>query len=217
MTEFGWLNPTDWGEMWAHMWTLSEVSDRKRQLIGVAVCRRLGHLMGDARSVRMIDLCEAIADYPCAGSDDDWEDTRDAAVEAAGLIADGEQSVRRAAAWAAAGLGSDAHKVGRGLESAAKAIEHEGTATATELIGSLIREVFGNPFRPVAFDPAWRTATVEAIAAGVYADRAFDRLPVLADALEDAGCDAADLLAHLRGPGPHVRGCWAVDLVLGKA
>ena len=81
----------------------------------------------------------------------------------------------------------------------------------------LLREVFGNPFRPMAFDPDWRTATVTALAAGIYADRAFDRLPVLADALDDAGCDAADLLAHLRGDGPHVRGCWALDLVLGKA
>ncbi len=81
----------------------------------------------------------------------------------------------------------------------------------------LLAEVFGNPFRPVAFDPAWRTATVLAIAEPAYADRAFDRLPILADALEDAGCDADELLAHLRGPGPHVRGCWALDLVLGKA
>ena len=82
--------------------------------------------------------------------------------------------------------------------------------------GELIREVFGNPFRPVAFDPAWRTPTVLALAGPAYADQAFDRLPILADALEDAGCDAADLLAHLRGPGPHVRGCSALDLVLGK-
>jgi hypothetical protein len=51
----------------------------------------------------------------------------------------------------------------------------------------------------------------------IYDERAFDRLPVLADALEDAGCADADLLGHLRGPGPHVRGCWAVDLILGKS
>ena len=60
------------------------------------------------------------------------------------------------------------------------------------------------------------TEAVAALARGVYDDRAFDRLPVLADALDDAGCANADLLAHLRGPGPHVRGCWAVDLLLGK-
>jgi hypothetical protein len=54
------------------------------------------------------------------------------------------------------------------------------------------------------------------LAQGIYEERAFDDLPVLADALEEAGCDQPDLLAHLRGPGPHVRGCWAVDLLLGK-
>jgi hypothetical protein len=54
------------------------------------------------------------------------------------------------------------------------------------------------------------------LAQGIYEDRAFDRLPVLADALEEAGCDNAEILSHCRGPGPHVRGCWAVDLSLGK-
>ena len=81
----------------------------------------------------------------------------------------------------------------------------------------LVRCLFGNPFRPVRFDPAWQTPAVLAVAQGCYAGRAFDRLPVLADALEDAGCDAPDLLAHLRGPGPHARGCRPLDLVLGHA
>src|SRR6185436_17280064 len=83
-------------------------------------------------------------------------------------------------------------------------------------VGWLVREVFGNPFRPVAVAPEWRTETVLAVARGAYAERAFDRLPILADALEGAGCDAAEVLAHCRGPGPHVLGCWALDLVLGK-
>ncbi|MFO0797467.1 MAG: hypothetical protein U0804_08310 [Gemmataceae bacterium] len=79
-----------------------------------------------------------------------------------------------------------------------------------------IRDILGNPFRPVALDPAWRTEAVVGLATGIYADRAFDRLPVLADALEDAGCADADVLGHCRGPGPHARGCWVVDLLLGK-
>jgi hypothetical protein len=82
---------------------------------------------------------------------------------------------------------------------------------------SLLRDIFGNPFRPVAPEPSWRTSTVVALAEGIYTDRAFDRLPILADALQDAGCDNADVLDHCRGSGPHVRGCWVVDLVLGKA
>lgn len=80
----------------------------------------------------------------------------------------------------------------------------------------IMREVFGNPFRPVTADPSWLTPTVVAIASGAYLDQAFDRLPVLADALEDAGCESADLLAHCRDEAPHVRGCWVVDLMLGK-
>jgi hypothetical protein len=78
------------------------------------------------------------------------------------------------------------------------------------------RDIFGNPFRTGAVDPAWLTATVVALAQGIYADRAFERLPILADALEEAGCDDAQLLGHCRGRGPHVRGCWAVDLVLAR-
>jgi len=81
----------------------------------------------------------------------------------------------------------------------------------------LLRCMFGNPFRPVAFDPSWRTSTVVALAGGVYADRAFDRLPILADALQDAGCENEDILAHCRGSGPHARGCWVVDMLLGKS
>jgi hypothetical protein len=72
------------------------------------------------------------------------------------------------------------------------------------------------PTRPVTTDPSWLTSTVVALAVGIYADRAFDRLPILADALEDAGCTDDALLAHCRQPGGHVRGCWAVDLLLGK-
>ena len=69
----------------------------------------------------------------------------------------------------------------------------------------------------VAFAPAWRTETVVALATAIYAERAFDRMPILADALEEAGCDHPDLLAHCRGPGPHARGCWALDLVRSVA
>src|SRR5262245_53575541 len=103
-----------------------------------------------------------------------------------------------------------------------------GTAEEVETVGhdfgalrrarcNLLREIFGNPFRPVAFDPAWHTSDVLLLARGIYDEHAFDRLPILADALQDAGCDCDDLLTHLRETAaPHVRGCWALDLVLGK-
>jgi hypothetical protein len=82
----------------------------------------------------------------------------------------------------------------------------------------LVRDVFGNPFRPVAFLPEWRTDTAKALAQGMYESREFSAMPILADALQDAGCDNADILSHCRAEGQvHVRGCWVVDLVLGKA
>jgi hypothetical protein len=83
-------------------------------------------------------------------------------------------------------------------------------------VSGLVRDIFGNPFRLVAFDPRWRTSDAVGLARGIYEDRAFDRLPLLADALMDAGCDNSEILDHCRGEGPHVRGCWVVDLVLGK-
>jgi hypothetical protein len=80
----------------------------------------------------------------------------------------------------------------------------------------LLREILGNPFRPITLDPSCLTPTVKQLAESIYQERAFDRLPVLADALEDAGCNQPDILSHLRGGGEHCRGCWAVDVVLGR-
>ncbi len=85
---------------------------------------------------------------------------------------------------------------------------------------ALLREIFGNPFRPVLLEQswlAWNDGAIRKMAQLIYGDRAFDRLPMLADALEDAGCTDADLLAHCRSGGEHVRGCWVVDLLLGKS
>jgi hypothetical protein len=81
-----------------------------------------------------------------------------------------------------------------------------------------VRDIF-NPFHPVSINAAWLTwndGTVQKIAQAIYDDRAFDRLPILADALEEAGCTDADILNHCRQPVEHVRGCWVVDRILGK-
>jgi hypothetical protein len=87
---------------------------------------------------------------------------------------------------------------------------------ANQQYANFFRCVFGTPFRPVTVDPIWHTSTVVALATGIYAERAFDRMPILADALEEVGCDSADILSHCRGDEPHVRGCWVIDLLLGK-
>jgi hypothetical protein len=88
---------------------------------------------------------------------------------------------------------------------------------------ALFREVAGNPFRPVAVDPAWRAPSVGTLAQTTYEERELPsghldlaRLAVLADALEEAGCTDEAILTHLRSPGPHVRGCWVLDRLLAK-
>jgi hypothetical protein len=89
-----------------------------------------------------------------------------------------------------------------------------------ERLCALLRDIFGLlPYRPVALDRTWltwRDGTISKLAQAIYDERAFDRLPILADALVDAGCTDEAILGHCRGPGPHIRGCWVVDLLLGK-
>jgi hypothetical protein len=80
----------------------------------------------------------------------------------------------------------------------------------------VLREIFGNPFRPITLDPSWLTSTVLALAQGIYDEKAFDRMPILADALQDAGCDNEDILNHCQGGDIHVRGCWMIDLLLAR-
>jgi hypothetical protein len=80
----------------------------------------------------------------------------------------------------------------------------------------LLRDIFGNPFRPITFTPAWRSESAVSLARTAYDTRDFTLLPILADALEEAGCDHPDVLTHCRDPkGTHVRGCWVVDGVMG--
>ncbi len=82
----------------------------------------------------------------------------------------------------------------------------------------ILRDIVGNPFRPVAFSPEWRTDTAVLLARQMYESREFSAMPILADALQDSGCDSDDLLSHCRDTSQvHVRGCWVCDLVLGKA
>jgi hypothetical protein len=109
-----------------------------------------------------------------------------------------------------------------GARAAARAISlpAAGDERAQLEVGAvcgLFRDIFGNPFRPVVFDSAWRTDTAIALARTMYESREFSAMPILADALQDAGCDNPDMLNHCRdASATHVRGCWVVDLVLGK-
>ena len=106
---------------------------------------------------------------------------------------------------------------GRAADRAVRACNRVVTLdVAGERLPALVREIVGNPFRWVRWEDDWLSRAAHAVAARAYAVARYDTLPVLADALEDAGCDNESLLHHLRGPGPHVRGCWALDVVLGK-
>jgi hypothetical protein len=120
--------------------------------------------------------------------------------------------------WAAEGVGRHAaEQPPRLVERWAEARHQDALAREKKEQSDLVREVFGPLlFRPIPLKPEWRTASAVSIATPIYADRAFDRMSDLANTLQDARCDSAEILAHCRGPGPHVRGCWVVDAVLNK-
>jgi hypothetical protein len=163
---------------------------RKERLFFCACCRRLLHVLSDPVYLVEVELSERYADGRATAAD---------------LLA-----ARARWPW------------GYGFDSAFRVLPDELTWLVSDRVAEaaaqadLLREVFGNPFRPVTPDPSWRTSTVLALAAGIHGELAFDLMPILADALMDAGCDDADVLDHCRGGGPHVRGCWLVDLLLGK-
>jgi hypothetical protein len=94
---------------------------------------------------------------------------------------------------------------------------NEFGAPSVDEQATLFRDIFGNPFRPVSFSPSWRTDTALTLARQMYDSRDFGAMPILADALQDAGCEDEHILNHSRDASQiHVRGCWVVDLVLGK-
>src|SRR5262249_18435688 len=120
-----------------------------------------------------------------------------------------------AAAWAASDIEA---AIWNAPEATSLVVRNTGAEWQAQC--ALLRCIFGNPFHPrPAINPtilAWNDATIRRLAQAIYDERAFDRMQILADALEEAGCDIAEILSHLRGPGPHVRGCWVLDLLLGK-
>lgn len=90
-----------------------------------------------------------------------------------------------------------------------------GPFSSDPVLPAVLRDIF--PFTPTPIDPRWRTADVVGLARGIYEERGFDRLPILADAFMDAGCDGEGVLSHCRSDSPHARGCWLIDGLLGKS
>jgi hypothetical protein len=227
MTEAEWLAATDPDPMLEFLWTHGGASDRSLRLFGVACCRRVWHLLGDEKSVRAVEVAEWFAERETVTSRRMDAACRDAWGAYYTAPSAGHSAAARAAVHVTQTVRSRVNRWPFGYGESASFWKLTQLATvATGGQGepaaqvALLRCIFGNPFRPppslsTAF-LAWGGGTVPRLAAAIYDDRAFDRLPVLADALEDAGCADAEVLGHCRAGGEHVRGCWAVDLVLGK-
>jgi hypothetical protein len=218
-SEADWLQGTDPQAMLP--WLPAAVPVRSQRLFAVACCRRIAARLTRPLSRQALELVERHADGRATDE------------ELAALSA----RVQKAYRWR--------HVIRRRATTALDAVyamtvkTYPATTAALALNAAadraeeqaaqcrLLRCVFGNPFRPVpVIDPAWlswQNGTVERLARAAYEERRLPegtldpaRLAVLADALEDAGCADAELLGHLRAPGPHVRGCRAVDLLPGK-
>jgi len=226
MTEQEWLKNADPEPLLDFV--RGKVSNRKLRLFAVACSRSVWQLLFDERSRKAIFLAERFADGEIGE-----KDLEDAEYDAISVIGSGhfislpaQYGIAGAVACCAATtdapyvpvnsmLGSSAYDAA--LSSSRNILRLRETGQEVHLnIQCLLRDICGNPFRPVTVDPSWLTGNVTSLATGIYADRAFDRLPILGDALEDAGCTHTDMLNHCRQPGEHVRGCWCVDLVLQK-
>jgi hypothetical protein len=186
-----------------------EPSDRKLRLCACGCCRLIPEFMESNPDLAGLELTER--DVDAALGADAFDDI-DEQWDIRWYRRDGWNALARA-------IGSYREAAGdRGRSSELNEEVHDLERVRRESkLAELIRCIFGNPFQPVAVDPAWLTSTVVALARGIYDDRAFDRMPILADALQDSGCDNDDVLNHCRDEkATHVRGCWVVDLVLGK-
>jgi hypothetical protein len=231
VTEPEWLTCSNSHDMLSYlMWKQhahrKKSGRRKMRLFGCASCRLIGSAEADPRSLAAVEFAERLADgkESVAGAAGVQEAAHQALVELYRATRPPGTAVERSQrAWAmqaARALVDD-----KRTEACAYAAlrtsgvlgirvpEREADLRA---MAPLLRDIFGNLFRPVTFSLQWRTDTVLTLARQMYESRDFSALPILADALQDAGCDSDAILSHCRGPGPHVRGCWVVDLVLGK-
>ncbi len=241
MTEAEWDACNRPGALLACLTRLShDLSHRKMHLFGCACCRRVWHLLRDPRSQRAVEVAELYADG-LAGRKE-LAQAREAAEAAAraSVVAASETAFERAAKAGAHCALSNGREAGRSAsQEAAKAIGdaayfgtggaaahpddfwHRMIAAEEQEQAQLFRDIFGPlAFRRLTIDPSllrWRDGTIPRLAQGIYEERAFDRMPILADALLDAGCDNDDMVSHCRQQGGvHVRGCWVLDLLLGK-
>jgi hypothetical protein len=206
MTEAEWNTRADPGRMLEQVWP--RATERKLRLFACACLRRAGHLLTDERAWQAVTAAEAVVDSTERGSK--WREVIEAPGNDWRGQANGAVGRLLAAHAFDAATGVVAALAGAGLPPAERG--HQA---------ALLRCLFGNPFR--SMPPlsthwfVWGEGTAWSLADEIYASGHFDQVGILGDALEEAGCTRADLLAHCRLPGGHARGCWAVDLLLGKS
>ncbi|OAI39928.1 hypothetical protein AYO40_05280 [Planctomycetaceae bacterium SCGC AG-212-D15] len=212
MIEEAWLKSGDPDRMLGFL--RGKASDRKLRLFSVACCRSIWDFVTDPDARRAVEVAESYADGTASVLD-----VEDVAAVIGAKIAYFVDAAGFVAAAASATLWSDPMT---GALQAARLVRgdiHEGFlgyGDAWQDFANLLRDIFGNPFCPETADPRWLTPTTVSLSQAIYDERAFDRLPILGDALEEAGCTNQKILSHCRNEGEHVRGCWVVDLLLGK-
>jgi hypothetical protein len=214
MGEAEWLACTDPLAMLEYLRGSGKLSERKSRLFAVACCRSIWDWMSEPLR-RVVEMGERYADGLAPRRED--QQVADLVFEEPG----GCNGLAVAALNTIAGCYERDDPFHIGSDTAAQAnTVVDGRLAQCHLLCDLFGPV---PFRPTALDPSWRTPDVLALAEAAYEERDLPsgtldpaRLAVLADALEEMGCRDQQILQHLRGPGPHVRGCWAVDLILGK-
>jgi hypothetical protein len=236
VTESEWLTCTDPHEMLdylhEHEATKSQSGQRRFRLFACACCRSLWHLLPEAAK-EAVNAAELYADGKINNTQRKAAFAKLQAIYQAVMFADRpdplEQATTGMAVWAVHAphlhqIASQTAKQGcvvaeRELSGGRLVPFGEASEKVRRSQASMLRDIFGNSFRSVTFHPAWLTwhdGLLVSMAQKIYDSREFRDMPVLADALEEAGCDNLDILAHCRQPGEHVRGCWIVDLVLGK-
>lgn len=231
MTEAEWLACADPRLLVEWLFFDAHASDRKLRLFSVVCCEPLRHLVANTGVLAALDLAEAFADERIdaaalgVATRPLWEafharSNASGGVEAVSEKADDAECACLHTSLPDVPRDRDGHSdlYPPTPEVVALICRLDSTRSSFLRLVTLLHDVFGPlPFRDIAIAPSWLTSDVQLLARGIYEHKAFDRMPILADALEEAGCDNADILAHCRGDGPHVRGCWVVDLVLGKS
>jgi hypothetical protein len=191
-----------------------EGQDRKLRLFACACARRVWHLMPDKMFHDAVELAERLAEGGATGKERKALKGKCEAAHPGPLWTIASAAATHCLASAAPTAAWNGGRATAVAEAGAREGPEWEAARARQ--ADLAREIFGNPLRPVRVDPAWLAwngRTVPQVAERIYRSGSFTDLPVLADALEEAGCDNAELLSHPREAREHVRGCWALDLL----